>query len=136
MRIEYPVHITKQDDGYLVAFPDFPEAATDGVTLDEALFNAAEALTLTLEGRADEKLPIPEPSKIKTRYKIAPAARVQSALLLRKARGKRAKAQIARALDTSWPSVAKLENPRHSPTLKQIERAAAVVGKRLVVCFE
>ncbi len=136
MKIKYPARVIKQDDGYLVTFPDFPETATDGLTLEEALFNAAEALTLTLEGRADEGLSIPAPSSVKTRHRIAPAARVQSALLLRKARGTRPVAQIARALDTSWPAVAKLEDPRHWPSLRQVEKAAAAVGKRLVVSLE
>lgn len=136
MKIEYPVHITKQDDGYLVAFPDFPEATTDGETLEEALFNASEVLTLTLEGRVDEGLPIPDSSKAKTRHKIAPAARVQTALLLRKARGTRQRAQLARALETSWAAAAKLEDPRHWPSLRQVEKAAAAVGKRVVVIFE
>ncbi len=138
MKIEYPVRIVKDGQGFLVTFPDFPEAATDGATLDEALFNAAEALTLTLEGRAEEGLEIPRPSRprAKTSHMIAPAARVQGALLLRMARGERSVAEFARALGTSWPAAAKLEDPRHSPSLRQLEKAAAVNGKRLIVSFE
>ena len=44
-------------------------------------------------------------------------------------------AAIARALETSWPSAQRLENPRHSPTLRQLEKAAAL-GKRLVLALE
>ncbi len=138
MNIEYPAIIKKDGDGYLVTFPDFPETATDGATLEEALFNAAEALTVTLEGRMAEGLdiPIPHARKCKAKYMITPAARVQSALLLRLARGKRTLAEVARALGTSWPSAARLEDPKHSPTLKQLEKAAAAIGKRLVVSLE
>ncbi len=138
MKIEYPARIVKDGDGYLVTFPDFPETATDGATLEEALFNAAEALTVTLEGRAAEGLEIPRPSRArgKAKYMIAPAARVQGALLLRMARGNRSVAEFARAMGTSWPAAAKLEDPRHSPSLRQLEKAAAANGKRLIVSFE
>jgi antitoxin HicB len=136
MRIEYPAVVTKHKDSYLVRFPDFPEAATDGATLGEALRNAVDALTVTLEGRMAEGIEVPLPGRRKARHRIAPAARVQSALLVRFARGPRRLAELARRLGTSWPAAARLEDPKHSPTLKQLEKAAAAVGKRLVVCFE
>jgi antitoxin HicB len=45
-------------------------------------------------------------------------------------------AELARSLQTSWPSAQRLENPRHSPTLRQLEKAAAALGKRLVLALE
>jgi len=54
-------------------------------------------------------------------------------MLLKLARGNRKLSEIARVLGTSWPSAQKLENPRHSPTLKQLEKAAAAMGKRLLI---
>jgi antitoxin HicB len=93
-------------------------------------------LTLTLEGRYDEKLHIPLPSKrVKGAYWIAPALRVQSAFLLKFARHKKTLAELARALETSWPAVARLENPRHTPNLRQLEKAAAALGKQIVIDF-
>jgi antitoxin HicB len=47
--------------GFTVTFPDLPDAITEGDTEAEALLNAAEVLTLTLEGRRDEGEEIPEP---------------------------------------------------------------------------
>ncbi|MBI5178188.1 MAG: type II toxin-antitoxin system HicB family antitoxin [Nitrospinae bacterium] len=136
MKIMYPANIVKGEDGiYTVTFPDFPEAVTDGATLEEALHNASEALTLTLEGRMEEGMEIPSP-KERGRHLVAPAARVQSAVLLKMARGKRTVAEIARALGTSWPAAQKLEDPRHSPTLKQLEKAAAAMGKKLLIEIE
>jgi antitoxin HicB len=136
MKIEYTANIVKGEDGILtVSFPDFPETLTDGASLEEALHNAAEALTLTLEGLIDEGANIPRP-KNRGKHLIAPAARVQSALLLRFNRGKRKLSEVARTLGTSWASAQKLENPRHSPTLKQLEKAAAAMGKRLVLEME
>ena len=81
MENRYPAILTPEPDGgYLVQFADFDEAFTEGDTLEEALFNAAEALTLTLEGRIDEGLPIPEASQVPSAQPIAPSARVQAAL--------------------------------------------------------
>ena len=137
MEIRYPAILTPEPDGgYLVQFADFEEAFTEGDTLEEALFNAAEVLTLTLEGRIDEGLPVPEPSPVAGAHPIAPSARVQAALLVRRARADRPFADLVRALDTSWPAAQRLEDPHHSPTIKQLERAAAALGKRLVLAFE
>ena len=79
---------------------------------------------------------IPEPSVVADAHAIAPSAKVQAALLIRRARADRPFADLARALDTSWPAAKRLEDPHHSPTLKQLERAAAALGKRLVLSFE
>ena len=139
MKIAYPARITKEEDGiFFVAFPDLEEAMTQGETLDEALFNAAEVLTLVMEHRLEQEQEIPEPSQLTSSdvHWVAPEVNVQAALLIRKARAGRPLADLARILDASWPSVKRLENPRSSPTLKMINKAAAALGKRLVLSFE
>ena len=137
MDIRYPATLTPEPDGgFVVQFIDFDEAFTEGDTLEEALFNAAEVLTLTLDGRMEEGQPIPAPSLAPDAQWIAPSARIQAALLVRRARADRPFAELARALNTSWPAAKRLEDPHHSPTLKQLERAAAALGKRLVLAFE
>jgi len=139
MRVEYPAVITPQETGgYLVEFPDLEEAFTEGETLEEALFNAAEVLTLMLECRLDDKEKIPQPSKIKKKnvYWIAPDVKVQAAILVKQNRQDKSMAELARMLGTSWPSVQRLENPHHSPTLKVLDKAATALGKKLVLSFE
>ncbi len=63
---------------------------------------------------------------------------MQSALLIHLVRESEHKslADLARALGTSWPAAARLEDPRHWPTLRQLDRAAAALGKRLVLELE
>jgi antitoxin HicB len=39
----------EEDGGYVVTFRDVPEAITQGDTLEEALHNAADVLTVALE---------------------------------------------------------------------------------------
>jgi len=126
----------KSDKRYYVHFPDLPEAITEGATAEEALFNATEVLTLTLEGRIDEGMEVPKPKHYKGAKLIAPNARAQAALLMRWAKGEHTTAEIARALNTSWPAVARLEDPHHWPNLRQLERAAAAIGQRLVISLE
>lgn len=139
MKIFYPAIITHeiQDDRYLVKFYDLPEAITEGATLEEALFNASEVLTLTLEGRMDEGTEIPQPTaNMKNVYLIAPSARLQAALLIKFARANHTISEIARALETSWPAAARLEDPHHWPSLRQLERAANAIGQKLVISLE
>jgi len=138
MRILYPalIEFDKNDQRYLVTFFDFDEAITEATSKEEALLNAAEVLTLTLEGRMEEGMNIPLPSKHSKAELIAPSLRVQSALLLRLARGSLTTAKLARSLNTSWAAVARLEDPHHWPSLKQVEKAAKAIGQRVVLSFE
>lgn len=66
MKIEYPAILTPAGEGgFLVDFPDFEGGAfTEGNTLEEALFNAAEVLGLILEARKAKGQPIPAPGTI------------------------------------------------------------------------
>jgi antitoxin HicB len=137
MKIEYPCTIEPQEpSGFLVQFIDIEEAFTEGATIEEALFNAAEVLTVIIDCRMDDKLDIPLPSPLQPgQYAVAPDAATQTALLIRHSRKDRSLSDLARTLGTSWPAAQRLENPHHSPTLKQLERAAAALGKRLIVEF-
>lgn len=140
MNILYPAKISynSEDNRYMVEFVDFFEAITEGETLEEALFNAAEVLTLTLEGRIDEGLEIPCPSRAKQKdiYNVAPSARMQAALLLREAKKGYTTAELARALQTSWAAISRLENPRHWPSLRQLDKFIAITGYKLVLSVE
>lgn len=140
MNILYPAKIVyhKQDQRYFVSFYDLDEAITEGESLEEALHQAAEALTLTLEGRLDENIAVPKPSqrRSKNTYYIAPSARVQAALLIKLSRKEHSIAEIARTLESSWPAIARLENPHHWPTLRQLERTAAAIGHKLILSLQ
>jgi antitoxin HicB len=105
MDIRYPATVERQPDGsYFVQFVDLEDTFTEGQTEEEALFNAAEALSAMLAWRL--------------------------------ARGERTLSELARALETSWPAAKRLEDPTHWPSLKTLERAAAALGKRLVLTLE
>ena len=91
MDIRYPAKIEKQEDGkYLVQFVDLPDTFTEGDTLEEALFNASEALTGMLGFHVDEGHDLPAPSEnVEGAYYVVPDAKTQAVLLLKLARGDR-----------------------------------------------
>lgn len=138
MRLLYPYTVEQQEDGkLLVQFLDFEEAFTEGETLEEAAFNASEVLSGIMGYRLDHGQDVPLPTDVSGEniHHAAPDSNIQAALLVRLARGDKPLADLARALGTSWPAAQRLENPRHFPTLKQLDRAAAALGKRLVLEF-
>lgn len=141
MKIAYQCIIEKQEDGkFFVTFPDFEEAVTEGDSLTEALFNAEEVLTLTLDGRMEEGMDVPMPvvgkPNFESSYVIYPSPRVQAALLVRFIRSEKSLAELARSLETSWPAASRLEDPHHWSSLRQLHRVAEVYGSRLVLSFE
>jgi antitoxin HicB len=138
MTIRYPaIFVPEETGGFTVLFPDLEDTFTCGETEEECLFNAAEVLSAMLEVKLEDNDPIPPPSaNVPGARYVAPDAKTQAALLVRFARGSRPLSEVARALHTSWPAAKRLEDPRHWPSLKTLDKAAAALGKRLVLSFE
>jgi len=137
MKIAYQAVFEPADEGgFCVTFPDLADAITEGDSWEEAFYNAEEVLNLVLEGRMEEGMEIPEPKQHEDGIWVFPSPQVQAALLVRLARRGRSLAELARALETSWPSAQRLESPKASPTLRQLNRAAVALGYQLVLSFE
>jgi predicted RNase H-like HicB family nuclease len=58
--VTYSLVIEKQDGGYLAYFPSLPGCNTWGVTYEEAVTNAHEALAVYLESLDDLGKPLPK----------------------------------------------------------------------------
>jgi len=138
MKTAYPAKITPQDNGaLLVQFVDLPDTFTEGNTLADALTNAAEVLSAMLGWHLDQGHAIVPPSAgVEGAHYIAPDAKTQAVLLLRGARGNRPMTELAHGLGTSWAAAQRLDDPHHWPSLKQLDRAARVLGKRLVLALD
>ncbi len=137
IEVRYPATLEQDETGaWNVTFPDIPGALSFGDTVEEALYNGAEALTGVLESMIDDGDAIPEPSAAGDGYMVAPALNVQAAILIRSARGDRPVADLARALDTPWPAASRLEKSGNWPSLRTLSRAAAALGKRVTLRFE
>lgn len=62
----YPAFVTKDDDAYIVKFPDLPNCYTDGQSLPEALENAEDVLCLMLYGMEEDGDEIPKASSVES----------------------------------------------------------------------
>ena len=137
--LKYPANIVKDNDTYLVSFPDMKNVVTFGTTLDEALNNAEEALNGCIESDFERNFSIPVPSKPDNdeMYQIPVAAHIAVAIMLRKLRADLSQIEVARQLHISYQVYQRLENPRKSnPTVKTLEKVARVFGKRFELGFE
>ena len=135
----YPVTLTLDDGNVLVTFADVPEAITFGTDEQEALMQAIDALETGLSFYVDARQPLPVPSKAKRGQKtVSPSALECAKLGVYKAmtdQGIR-KAELARRLGWHMPQVDRLFDLRHASKFEQLETAAAVLGKRLVLSLE
>lgn len=70
----YPVTLTPLDEGgYLVTFPDFPEAITEGNSKEEALIEATDCLEEVIANRIEMGIPMKAPKKKKSMPKPRPS---------------------------------------------------------------
>jgi antitoxin HicB len=136
--LAYPAHIEKQDDGYLVTFPDLENVMTYGATIEEALLNAEEALNGCIESDFERNFTILSPSSIEgeTTHSVPVAPHIAIAIMLRTLRADRPQTEVARLLNISYQVYQRLENPRKAnPTIKTLEKIARVFGKRFELGF-
>ena len=132
--MKFPVILTPDGGGFVVAFPDIPEAITQGETREEALKMAQEALETALEFYFEDKRAVPEPSRLKRgQDAIAlPASLAAKILLLNEMLAQNIHpAELARRLGTSPQAVNRLINLRHTTRIDGIGAALHVLGKNL-----
>ena len=139
MKIQYLAHFDHADDGINVSFPDIPEAITYGFTMDEAIFNAQEVLSLVLEDYIEENKKIPKPSihKGKNFHWITPDVTVQVPLLIQSYKKDMniTTAQLARVMNSNWAATQRLEKAGNNISIKQLQKAADALGKRVNINF-
>jgi antitoxin HicB len=133
----YPADVERDKAGYfLVTFPDFPEAGTDGETLEEALTEATDCLAEAVAGRIARTENIPKAArKQKGQYAIVIPAQIaaKAALYLAMKENGIDKSALARRLGRDVKEVRRLLNPKQPSEIQRIEEALAVIGQELVV---
>ena len=135
--MQYPARLKAQaEGGYIVTFPDIPEAITQGEDVEDALMHAAEALESTLDFYFEHRRPIPAPSKPKRGHKLVelPVSVAAKVLLLNEMlrQGVRP-AELARRIGTTPQEINRLTNLRHATKIDRIDAALRALGKRLQV---
>lgn len=130
----YPARIEPDGDGWMVSFPNIPEALSGGATREEAMEFAKDALQTALEFYFDEKRKIPEPSKLKKGHVAIelPASVAAKVLLLNEMIKQQVRpADLARRLGTTPQEVNRLTQLGHATKIDRISNALLALGKRL-----
>jgi antitoxin HicB len=131
----YPVTLKREKDGsLLVTFVDIPEAITQGVSEEEAMAMAREALETALDFYFEDKREVPMPSTPKRGQPVVelPASLSAKVLLLNEMvrQGVRP-AELARRLKTTPQEVNRLTDLRHTTRIDGVAAALKALGKRL-----
>lgn len=130
MAVQYRAAIEEAEEGgFVVTFPDVPEALTQGDTLEEALNNAAHALETALEFYTDARLPLPAARSRKGHpIFLRPLAAAKLGIYqLMISRGV-SKAELARMLEMHPPQIDRILSLSHSSKIEQLASAAAALG--------
>ena len=133
----YPAILTRaREGGFLISFPDVPEALTQGDNKSESLARAVDALETALEFYTDEGKPLPRPSvPRKGQFVVRPPAlscmklAVYSAMVMQQVR----KTDLARRLGWHLMQVDRLLDLRHSSRVDQLETALVSLGRQLSI---
>jgi antitoxin HicB len=136
--MKFPVTLTPDEDdgGFVVTFPDIPEAITQGDTVEEALAMAQDALETALEFYFEDKRAVPVPSRSKRGQNVIELSASLSAkvLLLNEMVTQNIRpAELARRLNTTPQEVNRLTNLRHTTRIDGIAAALHAMGRRLEI---
>jgi antitoxin HicB len=132
---DYPVILEPQaEGGFVVTFPDVPEAVTQGEDREEALLYAVDALETALSFYVDSRLPLPVASKAKRGQAVVHPSALESAKLAIYSemveQGLR-KSDLARRLGWHLPQVDRLLDLKHATRMEHLESAARILGKEI-----
>jgi antitoxin HicB len=134
----YPATLTPetQDGGFVVTFPDVPEAITQGDDVAEALQQAADCLEEAIAGRIRRHESMPAASPVgPEQYAIPLPAQTaaKAALYLAIRQANITKVELAERLHCDEKEVRRLLDPRHASKLSRLESALAALGQHLVI---
>jgi antitoxin HicB len=136
--MRYPVLLAPdlEDGGFVVTFPDIPEAITQGETFEEALAMAQDALETAMEFYFDDKRAVPLPSRPKRGQaviELPPSLAAKIILLNEIIRQNIRPAELARRLNTTPQEINRLTNLRHTSRIDGIAAALSAMGRHLEV---
>lgn len=134
---DYPIHLTKADEGgYVVTFPDLPEAITQGDTFEEAVSEATDCLEEAIANRIMMKLDIPKPGSIRKNQHVVSLhieLAAKAALYISMREAKLSNVAFAKKLDCDEKEIRRLIDPHYSSKLPRIEGALEKLGLRLAI---
>jgi antitoxin HicB len=137
-RMSYPVQFTPDtvDGGFTVTCRDFPEAITQGDSLTSCLAETADCLEEAVASRIKRGTDIPVPSEpFDGEHLVAVplSMSLKAALYLAMKEEGITKSELARRMDCDEKDVRRMLDPRHLTKAPTIERALALLGRRVVI---
>ena len=130
----YPATLTPdtQDGGFVVRFPDIPEAITQGDDVPEALQQAADCLEEAVVERIRRHEHIPTPSPVGSNQYVIPVpaqTAAKAALYLALRQDELTPFELALRLRCDEKEVQRRLDPRHASKLSRLEAALAALGR-------
>jgi antitoxin HicB len=132
--LAFPVIIAPDGDGFVVRFPDIPEALSFGQTKEEALDMAQDALESAIEFYFEDGRAVPAPSKPSRGQMVVelPLSLGAKVLLLNEMLTQEVRpAELARRLGTSPQSVQRILDVTHTTKIDTVADAFRALGRRL-----
>lgn len=140
----YAELIPDPDGGFIVTFPDVPEAITGGPTRAEALDMAADALAVALLGRLEDGASPPAltaavsglvPVTVPARF-AAKIALIEAFNAVSETDPSMNQSELARRLGVDHKEVRRRLDPNHKTKLPALEETLKALGKRIVIKIE
>ncbi|EJF84176.1 hypothetical protein MCU_00844 [Bartonella elizabethae Re6043vi] len=126
------------DGGFVVTFPDVPEAITAGENRAEALENAVEALGLALRSYPMRGLPLPTPQQYKDLVEVTVDAWNALKLAVVEAFNEAniTKTELANRLGKKETEARRILDLNYPTKLQTLEQALTVLGKQVVITIK
>jgi antitoxin HicB len=136
--MKFPVILApdEKESGYVVTFPDIPEAVTQGETEAEALNMAREALETALEFYFEDNRAVPHPSRPNPgqyAVELPPSLSAKILLLNEMVTQNIRPAELARRLKTTPQAVNRMTDIRHTTRIDGIDAALRALGRRMEI---
>lgn len=134
-RFTYPAVFTPDEGGgFVVTFPDVPEALTQGETLEECMAEAVDCLEEAIATYIAQGLEIPAPSKIikgQHGIRLPGLMALKAALHMSMLESNSTNVALGRLLGVDEKEVRRWRDPHHGTKLPTMERALAALGKEV-----
>ena len=138
MQFAYAIKLTRdrKDGGYVVSCRDIPEAITQGDTIEQAITEAEGALQAAIEGRIEDSLDIPAPTRRKhgEHLVVTPITTALKAAVYISMRAQGiSKSELARRMRVHEKEARRMLDPQQQTKVPTLERALAVLGRRAAI---
>jgi len=134
--LSYPARIVPDGNGFMVSFPDIPEALTGAPTKEETRQLAADALTTAMDFYFEDRRAVPAPSALKrgqVLIDLPPSVGVKVLLLNEMLLQGTRPADLARLMKVTPQEINRLTTLTHPTKIDKVAEALRALGKRLEI---